>query len=118
MMHISTEVFDGTLVLTLQGRFDFHGMENFVAVLSQAEKTHRPQHIIMDLHQVTFIDSSAIGRLVGIHHRLQQVSVRFTLAGQTGYVDTVLKEIKLEDIISTVSSVEEGLALPPLKNST
>jgi stage II sporulation protein AA (anti-sigma F factor antagonist) len=118
MMHISKEVFDGTVVLTLEGRFDFHAMENFLAVLSQAEKAHQPQHIVMDLHQVTFIDSSAIGRLVGIHHRLQQSSVRFTLAGQTGYVDTVLREIKLEDIISTVNSVEDGLALPPLNSST
>jgi anti-anti-sigma factor len=109
-MHIETEVYPEAVVLHLVGRFDFHTMEGFMVALSQAEKAHRPRHIILDLHQLTFIDSMAIGRLVGTRYRLQRDSIQLCLAGQTGYVDTALKEIKLEAVIPTVSSVEEGLA--------
>ena len=114
-MHIKTELYPDAVVLHLEGRFDFHAMDTFLAALSHAEKLPHPRHIILDLHQVTFIDSMTIGRLVGTQHRLHRDTIRFTLARQTGYVDTALKEIKLEAMISTVSSLEEGLALPPLK---
>jgi anti-anti-sigma factor len=117
-MHIKTELYPEAVVLHLEGRFDFHAMDTFLAALSQAEKLPHPRHIILDLHKLTFIDSMAIGRLVGAQHRLQRDSIRFTLAGQTGYVDTALREIKLETMLSTVRSVKEGLALPPLKGST
>jgi anti-anti-sigma factor len=113
-MHIETEVYPEAVVLHLKGRFDFHAMDGFMAALTQSEKAYRPRHIILDLHDLTFIDSMAIGRLVGTRQRLQRESIRLTLAGQTGYVDTALKAIKLEAIIPTVGSVEEGLALPPL----
>lgn len=117
-MHVKTEVHPEAVVLHLEGRFDFHAMDTFLAALSQAETLPHSSHIILDLHQLTFIDSMAIGRLVGTRRRLQRDSIRFTLAGQTGYVDTALKEIKLETMIPTVNSVKEGLALPPLKGST
>jgi anti-anti-sigma factor len=114
-MHIKTALYPEAVVLHLEGRFDFHAMDTFLAALSQAEKLPHPRHIILDLHQLTFIDSMAIGRLVGTRQRLQRDSIQFTLAGQTGNVDSALKEIKLEAMIPTVTSLEEGLALPPLK---
>ena len=113
-MHIETEVQQEAVILHLEGRFDFHAIDKFSTALSQAETTHKPRHIILEMRQVTFIDSMAIGRLVGTRQRLSRHSVRFTLVGQTGYVDTALKEINLERMIPTVSSLEEALALPPL----
>jgi anti-anti-sigma factor len=112
-MHIETRVYPEAVVLHLKGRLDFHSMDTFLTALSQAEQVHCPRHIILDLHHLTFIDSMAIGQLVGTQLRLQPKTIRFTLAGQTGYIDTALKEIKLEAMIPTVSSVENALALPP-----
>jgi anti-anti-sigma factor len=116
-MHIETKVYPEAVVLRLEGRFDFLAMDTFLPALSQAETLPHSGHIILDLHQLTFIDSMAIGRIVGTRQRLQRESIRLTLAGQTGYVDTALKAIKLEAIIPTVGSVEEGLALPPSNDS-
>jgi len=113
-MHVTTKVYPEGVVLCLEGRFDFHAMDTFLTALSQTEKLHNPHHIILDLHQLTFIDSMAIGRLVGTWHRLQREAVRFTLASQTDYVDTTLKGINLEAMIPTVATVEDALALPPL----
>jgi anti-anti-sigma regulatory factor len=63
------------------------------------------------------MDSMAIGRLVTTCQRLSQASIRFTLAGQQGEVDTTLKEIKLGAMIPTVKTVEDALALPPWKHT-
>jgi len=117
-MHIKTDVYPEGVVLHLEGCFDFHAMDTFLAALSQAATLPHSCHIILDLQQLIFIDSMAIGRLIGTRRRLQRDSIRFTLTGQIGYVDTALKEIKLETMIPTVSTVEEGLALPPINGST
>ncbi len=116
MLHITTKVEPGAVVLTLSGRFDFHVMEQFLSTLEHAETTHLPRHVIVDLSHVNFIDSMAIGRLVTTCQRLQQASIRFTLAGQCGEVDVTLKDIDFEGIVPTVSTVEDALALPPWKH--
>jgi len=113
-MHIRTEVYPEAVVLHLEGRFDFHATDKFLFALSHAENPSQPPHIILALQQLTFIDSMAIGRLVGTWQRLQRNSIRLTLAGQSGYVNTALKEINLEAMIPTVTTVNDALALPPL----
>ena len=113
MLHVSTKVEQGAVVLELAGRFDFHVMEQFLSTLEHAEATHLPQHVILDLSQVNFIDSMAIGRIVTTCQRLNQASIRFTLAGQRGEVDMALKEINFEAMVPTVATVEDALALPP-----
>ncbi len=117
MLHVSTKVEQSAVVLELSGRFDFHVMDHFLSTLEHAEASHRPRHVILDLSQVHFIDSMAIGRLVTTCQRLNQASIRFTLAGQQGEVDTTLKEIKLGAMIPTVKTVEDPLVLPPWKHT-
>lgn len=113
MLHVSTKVEQNAVVLELSGRFDFHVMEQFLSTLGHAETTHLPKHVILDLSQVNFIDTMAIGRLVTTRQRLNKASIRFTLAGQRGEVDITLKEIKFEDMVPTVKTLEDALALPP-----
>lgn len=117
MLHVSTKIEQGAVVLSLSGRFDFHVMEKFLSTLEHAETTHLPRHVIVDLSQVNFIDSMAIGRLVTTCQRLNQASIRFTLTGQQDTVNTTLKEINFEAIVPTVKTVEDALALPPWQHS-
>jgi len=117
MLHVSTKVEQGAVVLELSGRFDFPVMEHFLSTLEHAQATHRPQHVILDLGQVSFIDSMAIGKVVTTRQRLNQASIRFTLAGQRGEVDTTLKDMNFEGIVPTVATVEDALALPSWQHS-
>ena len=113
MLHVSTKVEQGAIVLELSGRFDFHVMEKFVSALEHAETTHLPQHVVLDLSQVNFMDSMAIGRIVSTYQRLQQASIRLTLAGQHGEVDKALKGINMEAIVPTVATIENALTVLP-----
>ncbi len=112
-MHIRQKTLDTTTVLILEGRFGYTVLEEFQSALKKIEDTH-PQHIIIDMSQLVFLDSAAIGRLVATSHRLTKSSIQFTLAGQQGFVDNLLKDIKVGEIIRTVDTVEQALTIPPL----
>ncbi len=109
MLHISRKIKQDVVVLELSGRFDFRVVEHFLSTLEDTVMTHKPHHVILDLSRVPFIDSMAIGHMVTTWHKLKQQSIQFTLAGQTGYVDTALKDIRLEAMIPTASTVENAL---------
>lgn len=57
MLQVSTKVEPNAVVFELTGRFDFHVMELFLSTLAHIETTHMPEHVIVDLSQVTIIDS-------------------------------------------------------------
>ena len=111
-MHIVKRSEKAATVLKIEGRFEFATLEKFQSALKRVEETH-PHHIILDLREVVSIDSAALARLVSTSHRLKQSSIQFTLTGQFGFVDSVLKEKNIHEFISTLASVEEALDLPP-----
>ena len=109
MLHVSTKVEQGAVVLELSGRFDFHVMEKFVSALDQAKESHLPQYVVLDVSQVNFIDSMAIGRIVATYKRLKKSAIRLALAGQHGEVDDALKAINLDAMVPTFATVEEAI---------
>ena len=103
----------GVSILQLQGRFDYTTRVTFFSAIKNAKET-QPQHIILDLSKITFIDSAPISWIVTTFHQLKQSpAIRFTLAGQQGWIDESLKSINLQRLIPTVDSIEEALALTP-----
>jgi hypothetical protein len=46
--------------------------------------------------------------------QFKQASIMFTLTSHRGDVDRALMDITLEHMITTVETVEDALALPPL----
>lgn len=70
MLHVSTKVEQGAVVLKRSGRFDCFVRQKFMAALEHAQAIYRSRHMILDLSQVNFIDSMAIGRMVATSQRL------------------------------------------------
>ncbi len=75
-------------------------------------------NVILDLEQVTYADSSALGLLVWLDHRLQPVSGRVVLAGANRDVARILEISGLAYVArdfamsSNVDAALEGLELP------
>ncbi len=75
-------------------------------------------NVILDLERVTYADSSALGLLVWLDHRLQPVSGRVVLAGANRDVARILEISGLAYVArdfamsSSVDAALEGLELP------
>jgi len=75
-------------------------------------------HVVLDLTEVTYADSSALGLLVWLDHRLRPTGGRLVLAGATPDVARILELSGLVTVAASiamsgnVTSALEGLELP------
>jgi len=76
------------------------------------------EHVVLDFSDVTYADSSALGLLVWLDHRLQPVAGRLILAGANRDVARILELSGLVNVAAsiamsaTVDGALEGLELP------
>lgn len=67
---VSTSASDGSTVVQARGDIDVHSAPELRAeLLEQIARGHR--HLVIDLSAVTFLDSSALGVLVGAMKRVR-----------------------------------------------
>jgi anti-anti-sigma factor len=66
--------------------------------------------VLLDLSDVTLIDSSGIGILVTAHRRADGQGARFGLAGAAGTVARVFEMTRTNKLLSLYDTVEEGVA--------
>ena len=96
-------------VLTCRGRL-IAGKE--VAALQHALDTlsSRTRHIVLDLSQVDFIDSSALGLLVRYFVRAKRSSSTLTVCAVSSKIDEVLRVTKLRTIFPPYETEAEAIA--------
>ncbi|MDX6731084.1 MAG: hypothetical protein QOC54_1032 [Baekduia sp.] len=66
--------------------------------------------VLLDLSDVTLIDSSGIGILVTAHRRADGQGARFGLAGAAGTVARVFEMTRTNKLLALYDNVEEGVA--------
>ena len=93
-MTITERMMDNKLILTLSGHFDFQARTLFREAIRQAQATNH-RDILLNLVQVSFIDSAALGLLALTHQKLQLTHQHLVLVAPQGYV---LKTLELADI--------------------
>lgn len=98
---------DGTTVLTVIGEIDEDTDSQFRQALfpSGGQPAART---VLDLSQVTFMDSTGINALVAAHHALPD-NGWLRLAGATGIVWRVIELVGLQQAIACYPTVEKAL---------
>ncbi|WP_159765957.1 STAS domain-containing protein [Streptomyces sp. HM190] len=99
---------DGVRVVTLRGEIDHTVRERFSAALLPGEDTG--PRIVVDLGEVTFMDSSGVNVLVAAHHQVRDAQGWLRIAGARDPVRRLLRLVALDQVISCHPSVEEALA--------
>jgi anti-sigma B factor antagonist len=67
------------------------------------------EHVIVDLTQTTFIDSSSLGALIGAHRRLKARGGRLVIACATDAIVKTFRITGLDGVFTLVPSVEAAL---------
>ncbi|MGK5554661.1 STAS domain-containing protein [Actinomadura kijaniata] len=71
------------------------------------------RHLVVEMDRVTFLDSTGLGVLVGVFHRLRALGGTLVFAGGTSRVRDVFHVTQLTKIFLMFPSVDEALRAEP-----
>ncbi len=100
-------------VLRLAGELDALGIDALRDAVDAAAKAPRPHTVVLDLAELTYINSRGIGAFVALHAHLQRVHVTLVLAAAQGGVRDVLELVGIPHIIPCTESVDDASAAQP-----
>jgi anti-anti-sigma factor len=113
-MQIERSVFQGVIVVRIEGRFEFGTRQEYKRLIGQiVQEGHR--RLVVDLEGVTFLDSSALGLLLLTHQNFKLKKGTVSLVKPTGYVRQVIELANLPRVIPVFESVIEATAEPAEK---
>jgi anti-anti-sigma factor len=100
---------DGGAVVVVTGEVD---MSTSPALREQLRAPEaRAETVVLDLREVTFMDSSGLGAIVGQHKRAREHGFRFAVAvGGAVNVERILALAQLTQVLEIVQSPGDALA--------
>lgn len=99
----------GVKVVHLHGPIDVSRSMELRELLG-AQIDSAAARVLLDLSDVTLIDSSGIGILVTAHRRADGQGARFALAGAAGTVARVFEMTRTNKLLAIHDTVDEGIA--------
>ena len=105
-MTITEETHDQTATLKLEGGFTYTQRKLFQETVKNLS-TKNIEHIIIDLAQVAFLDSAALGLLMITHRQLLADKRKLSLAYPQA---TVRQIIELANLHKTIPLIESPIA--------
>jgi len=99
---------DGIHVLTLSGEIDHHTGDTLRHALAVPD-TPDPR-VVLDMHRVTFMDSSGINILIAAHHALSRAGGWLRLAAPTHSVRRTMNIVGVDEFIDCRETVRQALS--------
>ena len=94
------------LVLQLKGKLSLETVHNFV----QTARPEKAAHLIVNMSEVSFLDSAGVGALVQLFVHRRSLGKSFALAGLSKQSHAVMEVAGLTKLLPIHNSVEEALA--------
>lgn len=94
-MDYAFDLGSGGLSILLDGRMTHGDYKGFRSILAKINED-KPQRVVFDLRNVSFVDSSALGMLLIIRDAAVQDKREVVLKGATGQVQTLINVGKLD----------------------
>jgi anti-anti-sigma factor len=101
---------DGSWLVELSGDLDIASVADFGAQLA-AVTAESPAHVVLELSQLQFIDSSGLNSLVVAAREMEGKGGSLVVAAPSTYVARVFDLVRLEESVEIAESVEKALAI-------
>ena len=101
----ASELASGAALLTLDGRLNMVSAPRLRSAIEESVAAERSR-IVVDLGQVTFMDSSGLGALIAGLKTARQASGDLRITGLTPQVETVMRLTNLDRVLRPHPSVE------------
>lgn len=92
-------------VIVLRGEFDLTGVELFEAAVAQ---TSPAGALVLDMRDLSFLDSSGLGCLVNVYRRAQSEGWSLVLTAPQRAVSLILRLTGLDERLTIVDAASSG----------
>jgi stage II sporulation protein AA (anti-sigma F factor antagonist) len=110
-MELDLEIRQYALLVRPKGELDLAVADEFRAALEKALESRPISFLVLNLSQVSFIDSSCLGVILGRYKRLVQINGRVSLVNAQPQVRRVLEMSGFFRIMKEYPNEEEALNL-------
>lgn len=107
-MKIEIKMKQGILVVYLEGEFDMHSAKEFRDEVDKALDISGAQKILLDFKNVSFIDSSGIGVILGRYKRLTANSGEMIAVNLTPKIKKIFQLSGILGIMKVLDCQEEA----------
>jgi anti-sigma B factor antagonist len=102
----------GAVRVALQGELDLDHAYTFDEELRAVEGS-RPHCIVLDLRELTFMDSCGLGRLLAARRRARRAGRRLVLVRGGRPIQTLLAMTGMDEVFEIVGDIPAALTLAP-----
>ncbi len=102
---ISFKIADGNLLIKFEGDLDNMTTYQYKTKLSEVIKKNQIQKVIIDLNNVTFIDSSGIGLILGRFNQISSYGGQLIVCGINKHIK---KTIQISGVASIIDVYEDS----------
>lgn len=90
-MPVEIENADNILTAYLSGELDHHNAKSIRDEIDQSIEKHKPASLVLDFKNVTFMDSSGIGLVMGRYRAMQLSGGKVTVKNATLHIRKVMR---------------------------
>lgn len=108
-MDFALQIVEGNLVIRLGGELDLLVAEEFRNKLEQALADYPDKNILLNLKQVSFIDSSGLGVILGRYRKINLLGTQMALIEMQPQVKKIMELSGLFKIMAHFDSEEDAL---------
>lgn len=105
-MYLTVDKNKNNLIVQLKGELDHHSTEDLRQKIEQEYEDHRINNIVFDLRNLTFMDSSGIGLIMGRYRNVIEKNGKVSIVNDNAYVEKMLKMSGLLNIINVYENIE------------
>lgn len=108
-MEITTQIHKGVLIVRFSGEFDMHTADQFKETVDACLHESGLKDILIHWENVSFIDSSGIGVLLGRYKKVTHAGGKIVLVGLQEPVKKILELSGMLDIMKSYADENEAL---------
>lgn len=108
-MKIYTEIKQRSLIVRVEGELDLHVADAFRKIVDEILEQASVPNLILNLAQVSFIDSSGLGAILGRYKRISQIGGKMSAVQLQPQVEKIFELSGLLRIIKLYPTEQQAL---------
>ncbi len=108
-MLLNYQAMDNKLIVKLDGELDHHVAENIRIELDEMIEKKRTKHLIFDLANLQFMDSSGIGVIMGRYKNISKMGGKVAIIEVPEKIDKIFTLSGLYRIVEKYPNITEAL---------